>query len=379
MSARALGNLALFVVGLFLLFPLQAAGDARRPRLPSSLLYTPDRRLMKVIACGHGPTLADLVWLQSTNYVISEFKSGKTQIEHLYALYDVMTELDPDFVDAYVAGAVFLSSVADDPDRALELLEKGHGRVDERGGAIAHVTSGRIHPDNKDRWKPLGETAATHLVSLAGFAPTLEERYVEVNLAGRLYRWGATRYTVDRYPDRPVWWETMGPALAKVQPRTSSRGGWLFAVLQVWDQRLHFTPRSSPLHELYSRRKNEIVARQKFEAVQGDFEAWKARHAASQPPPELLERLRQADPLGVGFFVVEGKLVAPALDAAVLERQLARDAAAFRRRHDRAPLSLDELRTFEAKEGVVRPAPPWAEVSWDDKAKAARVRGVPPG
>ncbi|MEZ0230212.1 MAG: hypothetical protein ACAI25_16440, partial [Planctomycetota bacterium] len=163
-----------FLAGVVLLFPLQSLADGKRGKLPSSLLYTPDRRLMKVIACGHGPLLADLVSLQSTSYVMSEFKSGRTHIDHLYALFDVMTDLDPDFVDAYVTGAIFLSSVADEPERSLDLLQKGHGRLEERGDGVVPITSGRIHEENKDRWKTLAELAATHLVSLAGFAPTLE-------------------------------------------------------------------------------------------------------------------------------------------------------------------------------------------------------------
>jgi len=286
MSPRLL-RAVLFLGGVLLLFPLQAVGDAHRPELPSSLLYAPDRRLMKVIACGHGSTIADLVWVQSTNYVMSEFKSGKTHIEHLYALYDVMTELDPDFVDAYVTGAVFLSSVADEPDLSLKLLEKGHGRLEERQvdtkSSIAQVTSGHVDDANKERWKLLGEIAATHLVSLAGFAPTLEERYVEVNLGGRLYLWGAKRYPIDRYPERPPYWEEIGKTLAGRDARTSgSRAGWYYAVRQVWEQRLHFTAPGSPLYDLYLRRRNEIVARQIFEDLEAGFEHWKAAHRASR-------------------------------------------------------------------------------------------------
>jgi len=366
--AGTLARGAVFLGALAALFPLQALADAHRPELPSSLLYTPDRRLMKVVACGHGSLLADLVWVESTNYVMTGFKSGKTHLEHLYALYDVMTELDPDFIDAYVMGAVFLSSVADEAELAVKLLEKGHGRLEERAGAMAQVTSGTVHPLDKERWRLVNELAATHYVSFAGYAPTLEERYLEINLGGRMLVWGAQRYDRARYPERPEWWEEIGRRLAAgdAAHAQGSRGGWYQAAAQVWEQRLHFTEKSSPLYDLYLRRYEEVLSRQVFEKTQAEM-------AKGRVPVKLPD-----DPLGVGFFIVEGRLVAPGLDAALLERQLAHDAAAFRRRSERAPRSLEELQAFEASEKLVRSVPPFVEVSWDAAAEAPRVLATRP-
>ncbi len=363
---------AALVVGVALLYPLQGAIDEKKPELPSSLLYTPDKRLMSVIACGHGPTLADLVWVQSVNYVMREFQSGQTHIEHLYSLYDVMTELDPDFVDAYVMGSIFLSAVADEPERALDILEKGQGPLDLKNGEFVERTGldgkplgGRVSPENRQRFKLLHETAAIHLVSFASYAATLEERYEEINTAGRLYLFGAKRYPRDKYPDRPDWWEEMGKKLVErhmgeTEGMAPTREGWYAAAHEIWSQRLHFASPDTPLADLYKKRLDEVDSHAVYERTKFRLATWKrlgGQAAAFHNIPK--------DPLGVGYFLVNDDLVAPALDAASVERGLSRDADRFKRQNGHFPATSDELDAFGDPAGKRREVPPWVHVEYD--------------
>jgi hypothetical protein len=369
---RGWARSATFVAGVALLYPLQGAIDEKKPELPSSLLYTPDKRLMSVIACGHGPTLADLVWVQSVNYVMREFQSGQTHIEHLYALFDVMTDLDPDFVDAYVMGSIFLSAVADEPERALDILEKGQGPLDLQNGEFVERRGpdgeplGRVGPKNRQRFKLLHETAAIHLVSFASYAATYEERYEEIQTAGRLYLFGAKRYPRDQYPDRPDWWEEMGKELLKRHVGETDKGmvvsplAWYLASREIWKQRLYFATPDTPIAALYKKRLDEVESRIAFEHARAKLATWKSyggQAAAFHDIPK--------DPLGAGFFVVNEDLVAPALDAAAVERGLARDADRFKRRYGRYSSTLEEVIAFGDPVGKRREVPPWVHVEYD--------------
>jgi len=364
-----------FLLGVVGLFPLQARIDERKPERPSSLLYTPDRRLMKVIACGYGPFLADLVWIQSTGYVIREFRSGGSHIEHLYALYDVITELDPQYVDAYVMGAVFLSAIGNEPDRAIELLEKGEGRIAEVKGEMQEVTEGRVHPKHKERWKLLNETAAVHLVTYAGYATTLPERYEEIRTGGKLYLYAAKRYPLTEYPDAPPWYQKMGEGLTiRGGPndpyRDMTPSQYYTVVEQVWLARVLVTPASSPLLKLYERRYAEIEARKVYEDVVAKMGRWKQKHGVAPTRFEDFYGKVPEDPLGVGYFLVDGKLVAPALDASVIERQLARDANGYHRANERWPENKAALVALAHRE-----IPAWVWVDYDEKT--GRVRAEP--
>jgi len=390
---EVLGPVA-FLAGIIGLFPLQSRIDEQKPPMPSSLLYTPDRRLMSVIACGHGPTLADLVWVQSTDYVMRQFHSGGAHIEHLYALYDVMTDLDPNFVDAYVMGSIFLSAIGEEPDRAIELLEKGEGRIEEVQGEMREVSVGRVHPQDKQRWRLLHETAAVHLVSFAGYAPTLEERYEEILVAGKLYLYGAKRYPLSEYPDCVDWFQTVGEGLVSrfvrepngllkdVRFNDFSHGDYYDAVSNIWLQRLGAVADDSPLRKVYERGYLEIQSRKNFEQdvaeVTSSAKVWKEGHGGATPQSlrDLHVKLHK-DPLGMGWFLVDGTLVAPALDAASLERGLEHDAATYHRIKDVWPSTLDELLAAGPK-GSRRTIPPWVKVRYDPTTGEVHAEGSPP-
>lgn len=357
----------LAVVAILLaVWGIQEGIDERRPKRPSSLLYTPDRRLMKVIAFGHGPTLADLTWVQSTSYVMNEFRAGRSHVAHLFALYDVLTDLDPNFVEAYVMGAIFLSAVAQEPERSLELLEKGQGRLHDDGTRVTEDPKhpGRIDSSKAERWRLLGEASATHLVSFASLAPTADERQAEIRLGGRLLVFGAQRYPRSSYPTRPEWYEEVGSRLAvrDLGPRESRL--WEAAVRQTWYERWATTSPDSPIHELAARRLAEIEARQRLAVLE-------AALVAGRPLPADAK-----DPLGIGFYVVGGHVVSPALDAEVHARALNRLVGRFHAETDRFPATLEDLATWAGALWPVRPE--WVLVVYDRASGEVRASARPP-
>jgi tetratricopeptide (TPR) repeat protein len=73
--------------------------------------------------------LADLYWLRTVQYYGRRVFRPGARLEHLDALLDLVTTLDPHFLAAYRFGAIFLAlpppQGAGRPDRALALLDRG--------------------------------------------------------------------------------------------------------------------------------------------------------------------------------------------------------------------------------------------------------------
>src|SRR6266496_2372404 len=87
------------------------------------LLYLPSGKYLKVMALGFDGLLADGLYLWSIQYY------GNYDIKDRYAylerIYDqVITELDPHYLDPYLVGALIMSGEAHDPEMALRLLDK---------------------------------------------------------------------------------------------------------------------------------------------------------------------------------------------------------------------------------------------------------------
>ncbi|MBI3725068.1 hypothetical protein HY251_14095 [bacterium] len=383
---RKLAGWLAFLLGALALFPLQGAIDRVRTRRASSLLYMPDRRLMKVVSCGYGPVIADLVWVQSINYVIEEFGTGATHINHLYDLFDTLTELDPNFIDAYVTGAMFLSALAQEPERALPLLEKGQGHllgieIDGADVREDRARAGRVAPDHPERWRILHETAATHLVTLAGFSPSDKERQEEIRAAGRILVFGAKRYPRSRCPSRPEWYESVGPKLERAPVRLARRGGpgqgsergsradWRLAQKLVWGPRRDFSPEGSPMRAVAVKRLAEIDATEKLEDLEGDLERFYAAQPLPATPPSLLAfegprsvclgldrdmaQLREQleDPLKVGFFLVQPESVLSRADRARFERELEATVFDFLDATGALPASIEKVEELFLAQG----------------------------
>ena len=114
-------------LGLLTAAGLASAGAAAARRADgriTPLLYLPSGRYLKAAALGFDPILADVLYLWSIQYYSNyRIEDRYLYLEHIYR--DVITELDPRYVDPYLVGALIMTAEARQPEMALRLLDKG--------------------------------------------------------------------------------------------------------------------------------------------------------------------------------------------------------------------------------------------------------------
>ncbi len=95
------------------------------------LLYLPNGKHLKIMSLGHANLLADGIYLWAIQYYSNyERKQRQRYVEHIFG--DVITELDPRYVDAYWLGALIMIVENHDLEAGLRLLEKGIERNPEQ-------------------------------------------------------------------------------------------------------------------------------------------------------------------------------------------------------------------------------------------------------
>lgn len=88
------------------------------------LLYLPNGKYLKAMSLGHESLLASLVYLWSIQYYSDYRRADRYRfVEHVYG--EVITELDPHYIDAYWLGALILTMEKGDLEAGLALLDKG--------------------------------------------------------------------------------------------------------------------------------------------------------------------------------------------------------------------------------------------------------------
>jgi tetratricopeptide (TPR) repeat protein len=103
----------------------QRAVDYRRDTWPEAypLLFLPSGQYLRASSLGFRVLFADVIYLWSIQYYgYHRTEEGRNYLWHIY---DVITELDPHFIDAYLVGALIMANDMSDPDLAIDLLEKG--------------------------------------------------------------------------------------------------------------------------------------------------------------------------------------------------------------------------------------------------------------
>jgi hypothetical protein len=276
-----------------------------------------------------------------------------------------MTELDPNFVEAYEAGTIFLASLAQRPDAAARLLDKGEGRVIDDGKTVRRdpAAPGHVHPLHARRWRLAYLRAALHLVSLAGSADTGEQREAEIRTAGRLFL-----YTAETYPDAPSDLKIVGERLREKHYDERSRAAW---EVEIW------TERTQTGNEAL-----RAVARQRLDEAQSELDRAELQLAVrryiarnGRPPARLDDVVGPSygiaampeDPLGVGFRLEGDRVRARGSEAARVARTLERRIELFREQKGRAPATLAELDPPPS-------VPPDVAVDYDPATGAVKAR-----
>lgn len=125
--AKALILSLILLLLVFSLYPLGKGIDQTNPETINpipELFYFPKTSFIKNVAFGYNNLLADIFWLRSIQYIGQHLDTGST-FPYLYHMLDIVTSLDPQFINAYNFGAAFLASWAGDPKDAILLGKKG--------------------------------------------------------------------------------------------------------------------------------------------------------------------------------------------------------------------------------------------------------------
>ncbi len=86
--------------------------------------YFPSGRLLKIMACDYETTLADFVWLKAIQYYGQHILTD-LNFYWLPHIFDILTVLDPFFINGYRFGGLLISEDLNQPERAIQLLLRG--------------------------------------------------------------------------------------------------------------------------------------------------------------------------------------------------------------------------------------------------------------
>jgi hypothetical protein len=124
MKSPVLAVLMAFLFGGAALLVAVEARHTRRDRLRDELLYYPSGVAIEKASLGHQNTAADIAWLRAIQYYGEHKRSDRT-FTMTGHIFDIITDLDPQFVNAYIFGGLVTAEDAGDVQRGVALMEKG--------------------------------------------------------------------------------------------------------------------------------------------------------------------------------------------------------------------------------------------------------------
>ena len=128
MSRDLRTKVVLLAVALLLFASSVAVGirlesDRGEEPLRTDILFLPAGKHLKQTTLGYDNVLADIIYIWSIQYY-TDF-TRETRYPYLLHTFDVITDLDPQFIDAYMIGALTIVAEGHDRKRATWLLHKG--------------------------------------------------------------------------------------------------------------------------------------------------------------------------------------------------------------------------------------------------------------
>lgn len=91
---------------------------------PTDILYLPKGEYVKVMALGFDSFMADLLWIRALQYFGGHFMYD-SKYPVIDRILEVITTLEPTFLDVYTFGAMVLHEEMHQRDKAVALLDKG--------------------------------------------------------------------------------------------------------------------------------------------------------------------------------------------------------------------------------------------------------------
>jgi hypothetical protein len=127
---RTLGSLAVIAIllGAVVLSEVRLGEIAREDPLGRKLLYLPSPEMLKIMSLGNPGLVADVLYLWSIQYY--SFYQPHERFLYLETVYNLITDLDPLYVDAYRIGALIMQIQTGGDEEDLEgavrrLFDKG--------------------------------------------------------------------------------------------------------------------------------------------------------------------------------------------------------------------------------------------------------------
>ncbi|MBN1900757.1 hypothetical protein JW926_05450 [Candidatus Sumerlaeota bacterium] len=95
-----------------------------KPKLYRDSLYLPSGKSIKMISIGYDRFVSDFIWLRSIQAFGGHWETDRNYAP-IYHLFDVITDLDPTFIDAYTFGNLVMGDEGGDQRLGLQLINKG--------------------------------------------------------------------------------------------------------------------------------------------------------------------------------------------------------------------------------------------------------------
>ena len=95
-----------------------------QPKLYRDSLYLPSGRSIRLVSIGYDRFMSDFIWLRSIQAFGGHWGTDQN-FEPIYHLFDVITDLDPNFEDAYTFGNLVIGDEGGDQALGLQLIDKG--------------------------------------------------------------------------------------------------------------------------------------------------------------------------------------------------------------------------------------------------------------
>ncbi len=123
-AQRAMAIVAAFALGLAVTVQVGIEAREREEEVTRPLLYLPSGKYLKFVSLGFDEILSDLIYLWSIQYYSSyHIENRYDYLERIYS--NVISELDPHYLDPYLLGALIMNAEARRPEMALRLLDLG--------------------------------------------------------------------------------------------------------------------------------------------------------------------------------------------------------------------------------------------------------------
>jgi tetratricopeptide (TPR) repeat protein len=122
MKNLGLASVFLFTIAIVIHYDLNRSFHTESTSM-SQLLYLPSGKYLKPASFGYDSLVSDFVYLWSIQY-FGEFRLPR-KYEYLKHTYDIITELDPLYLDPYYTGALFMFYEGRNPQGGLALLDEG--------------------------------------------------------------------------------------------------------------------------------------------------------------------------------------------------------------------------------------------------------------